>query len=185
MTASLTTSPKGLGRHWVLVLAVALVALTFFGGLAQAGMLVPSFRANGGGEIGRPLYTDSYAVNLENTSWHSWVITGVDLAQARSSVVLPDKSVITIGRLYNGGLQFMGKKPVRPATLPLSVGPGQQITVSLDQRHRVTCRPKNFSINSLVQQDYYNIPVDVMFATPFGTRTVMATFSVEYGCPYV
>jgi hypothetical protein len=168
---------KYLARHRNLAAAVALVGFTLFGALVQSGILAPNFRQLGtGGQLG----TASVTGNLENVSWRSWTMTGIHLADPRSPVVLPDKSTVAIGPVYLGLPWLTGGKLARPAVFPLLVKPGQQVFVTLVKRHVKNCgQPTNL----VVHPDEYNVPVDLAFSTPIGTKSVVATLVVDYGCP--
>jgi hypothetical protein len=169
---------KFLTRHRHLAITSALVALTLFGALVQSGILAPNFRQLGtGGQLG----TASVTGNLENVSWRSWTMTGIHLTDPRSPVVLPDKSTVTIGPVYLGQPWITGGKLARPGAFPLVVRPGQQVFVTLVRAHLKNCGQPT---NSVVHPDGYNVPIDLAFSTPIGTRTVVATLVVDYGCPH-
>jgi hypothetical protein len=171
---------KGLARHWNMATAAILVAVTFFSALVQSGILAPDLHLLSTGRTFGSQYVGSYQGNIQNLSWRSWTITGVQMAAGKPSVILPDRSVITVGRVYRGVPQPFTNTSAHPAVLPLSVGPGQQITVTLVQKDLRICRP----VNQQFQQDLYDIPVDLVFSTPFGSRDELETFPVSYGCPH-
>ena len=174
--------PTGLGRHWHIATAVILVAVTFFSAFVQSGILAPDLHLLGTNRPFDSQYVGSYAGNIQNLSWRSWTITGVRMASGKPSLILPDRSVITIGRVYSGAPQPFTNRPAHPAVLPFRVGPGQQITVTLVQKDLKICGPVNPNVQ--FQQDQYDIPIDLVFSTPFGSRNVLETFPVDYGCPH-
>jgi hypothetical protein len=93
---------RGLGRHWHMATAVILVAVTFLSALVQSGILAPDLHLLGTNRPFDSQYVGSYAGNIQNLSWRSWTITGVQMASGKPSLILPDRSVITIGRVYRG-----------------------------------------------------------------------------------
>jgi hypothetical protein len=172
----LTTIRRVLGRHWHLAMAVTLVAATLLGALVQSGSLAPDFHVNSTG----PEYA-----HLQNISWRSWTITSAQLANAKHPIVLPDRSIISRVLVYPGVPQNLTSALEHPAKFPLSVGRGQQITVTLLQEHQKQCPSAfDYPLNEIPQQDTYEIPVDLVFATPLGARTLVETLLVDYGCPY-
>ena len=173
---------KRLLRPWSIA-GTVLVLLTVFGGLAEAGVVVPKFTVPGTGSYG-----NTYLNIIENSSWRSWTITAIHLAGGQKSSKLADGSTVRVGDLYRGELTISNNSPI--AAMPFELGAGKSVTLTLVRSHMPKCRnPALQTIREIerfdaeVKKDSVDIPVEVSVATPLGTRNVPVDFDFGYGCP--
>jgi hypothetical protein len=163
-----------IGRRWRVAAAVAFLAVTIFGALSQGGFLVPKFYASGGGVSGGSIFN-----TLQNVSWRSWTVTGIQLADKRAESSLRDVKIVRLS-LYNESQFPYSEPPVHR----LTVGPSQ--TFSVDLVEKITgCSPPP-PVTTVAAMDRYlsspknhphDIPAVVTVSTPLGTRTIGTTFS--------
>ena len=162
------------GRGWRVASAVAFLAVVIFGALSQGGLLVPQFRNNGGGVSG-----GSISNSLQNVSWRSWTVTGIHLADKKSTLALRDVKVVRLS-LYPGAGPLYSGAPVRR----LTVGPGQTFSVNLVERQSDCSPPPN--ITNIAQSIQYasspanheqDVPAAITVSTPLGVRTIGTSFT--------
>jgi hypothetical protein len=162
------------GRGWLVAASVAFLAVVIFGAMSQGGFLAPRFRNNGGGVSG-----GSISNSLQNVSWRSWTITGIHLADKKSTLALRDVKVVRLSLYPGSGLPYGGASLRR-----LTVGPGQTFSVNLVERQS-DCSPPPPIANESQMNRYlsspanheHDIPADITVATPLGTRTIGTTFT--------
>ena len=179
--------------RWRHIAVVVLFIGVVFGALVQAGVLMPKFGVGSGGTGGTSSDGSSqavYANTVENQSLRSWTIIGLGLPQGRTES-LPDGSKVHIGGVYRGADVMNVLQGHSPALVPpLTIGPGQQLTVTLVREFPPACR-KPIDPRSLAQfrnleaghpPPPHDLPAVIAISTPLGSRTVATTFSVTYGC---
>jgi hypothetical protein len=164
-----------------------------FGALVQAGVLMPKFKDGNDGAGGTTSSSVEQAIDahtVENQSLRSWTITGLQFPTGRSES-LPDGSTVHIGGVYQGAnLDSVVQGNSRAVTPPLTIGPGQQITVKLVRDFPPVCRqrvvPRSLAqihrLEAVRFPQLHDLSVDIVVRTPLGSRMVATTFSVVYGC---
>lgn len=164
---------------------VALLAVTIFGALSQAGVLVPRFRVSGmgGGESSASTVVSN---TLENVSPRSWTVTGIHLTNQGSTRTLPDVRIIGFG------LQRQNPEPSAnfpgPMLQRLTVAPGQYFYANLVEKQS-DC-PSQGTIHSQAEalrlaksagNHQHSILAVLTISTPLGARTVGTTFTINCG----
>ena len=137
-------NPKQIRRHWRTAAVVALLAVTALSATIGAGVLVPKFRPSGNG-ISEGSSGSSYSNVIQNVSLRSWTVTGVHLIDSRSTLELPNVTIVQLSLqhetspMLNTGPSTLSTVPSRPLHR-LTVGPGQTFTVNLVDKQR-DCPP--------------------------------------------
>jgi hypothetical protein len=174
------------------IAVVILFVVVALGATMQTGVLIPKFRDEGErGTMGGGS-SEVYANTVENQSLRSWTITGLELP-AGKTVSMPDGSTVHIGGIYRGTVPnpaFHGNAPAyspsltsgRRQQLPLSIGPGQELTVTLVQKGAPACRPVIMPRDPRHWPPPHKLPAAIAIGTPIGSRTVATTFSVNDMC---
>jgi hypothetical protein len=172
-------------RHWRTPAVVALLAVTALSATIEAGVLLPKFRLSGGGAGGGSTgSSSSYSNAIQNVSLRSWTVTGVHLVDSRSTLELPD---VTIVQLSLQRFQFptLGTGPSRPLHR-LTVGPGQTFTVNLVDKQRDCPPTPNFHTEADAARYFsssanhqHSVPAAFTVATPLGTKTFGTTFTIS------
>jgi hypothetical protein len=142
--------------------------------LSQGGFLAPRFRDAGGGVSG-----GSISNLLQNVSWRSWTVTGIHLADTKSTLALRDVKIIRLS-LYGAPDLPYSTPPVKR----LTVGPGQSFSATLVEK-QTDCPPPGHIWTEAQMDQYLNssksheltVPADIAVATPLGTRTLGTTFT--------
>ena len=162
------------GRGWGVAAAATFLAVVIFGALSQGGLLTPQFRGNGGGVSG-----GSISNTLQNVSWRPWTVTGIHLADKKSTLALRDVKVVRLSLYPVSDSPYSGP-PVRR----LTVAPGQTFSVNLEEK--LSDCPPVPPIATTAQMNQYltspanhehDIPAVITVATPLGTRTIGTTFT--------
>jgi hypothetical protein len=173
---------KRLLRPWSIA-GTVLVLLTLFGGLVEAGVVMPKFTVPGTGSEG-----STYSNIIENSSWRSWTITAIRLADGQRSSKLGDGSTVRLGDLYPGEVPPGNSPPI--VAMPYELGAGQSVTLTLVRAHVSKCKNPPLQTSRQLQRfqadiakDLVDIPVEVSVATPLGTRDVPVDFDFSFGCP--
>lgn len=172
----MATRQRRQGRAWHTAAAGVLLAVAVFAAVVQGGVLAPKFEPSGSGTALSASNGSTYLV-LQNVSWRSWTISGVGFATDQSPKVLAS--------VRTGALSVhRGRSGTGPAIAGLTVEPGQTFSVDLVQRHRVCPEPgANLTTAQFerfaqtVNNNRKNVLALISVVTPFGTRTVGATFT--------
>jgi hypothetical protein len=175
---------KRFGHHWRTAGLVALLAVTALSATIEAGVLVPKFRPDGGGDGSGGSMGSAYSNVIQNVSLRPWTVTGVHLVDRRSSLELPNVTIVQLS-LQHGPSRPLGTGLLRPLHR-LTVGPGQQFTVNLVDKERDCPKTPTFQdsaefaryVNSPANHQH-SVPVAVTVATPLGTKTIGTTFTIS------
>jgi hypothetical protein len=150
---------------------LALVAVTAFCGLIQAGVIAPQFRSVGGAGIG-----DSQFQNIENVSWQSWTITSLHLAESGSARARFDGRLVVLS-LHQGTTPPDGR--VGQALGRLTVPPGRQFNVRLSNSQTVCKLPvSSMGLEQVAPPAQIRVSAVIEVATPFGTRDMQYQFGI-------
>lgn len=172
-------------RHWRIAAVVALLAVTALSAAIEAGVVLPKFRLSGtgdsGGSTGSP---SSYSNVIQNVSLRSWTVTGVHLVDSRSTLELPNVTIVQLS-LQHDPSPTLSTGPSRPLHR-LTVGPGQTFTVNLVDKQR-DCPPvPNFHTATDAEHYFsssanhqHSVPAALTVATPLGTKTIGTTFTIS------
>ena len=112
----------------------------YLAALVQSGILGPDLTC--WARIA-PLTPSTSAVPATSNQWSMWTSLGVEIASGKPSLILPDRSVITIGRVYRGAPQPFTNRPGHPAVLPFSVGSRQAVDCNYRPKGPEECDPVN------------------------------------------
>jgi hypothetical protein len=174
------------------IAVVILFVVVVFGAIVQTGVLIPKFRDEGERGTISEGFSQIYANTVANQSLRSWTITGLQLP-AGTTVSMSDGSTVHIGGIYRGTVPnpaLQGNSPNfapsltfgRRQQLPLTIGPGQELTVTLVQKPAPTCRPVIMPRDPKHWPHPHNLPAAIAISTPIGSRTVGTTFKVNNMC---
>lgn len=171
-------------RPWSLFGGV-LLAFTLFGGLVESGAVVPKFTFPGTGTSGQ-----TYLSPVQNSSWRSWRITGVQLAGGASVRRLPDGSTVSLGTIYRGLPDFVSGRSERAVMVPFDLAGDSTVTLTLVRHGASRCAPT--ALQTPAELSLYDrsasrlrvsVPVGISVSTPLGQRDVGTSFVLIYGCP--